>query len=193
MTSRPIQKRLFDVAGAAAGLLVFSPIMGIIVAAIVMEDGCPVLFRQERLGRGRRTFTILKFRSMRDGQITRVGRVLRATGLDELPQFINVLRGEMSAVGPRPLTKCDVERLGWTAPRHDFRWRVLPGLTGLAQVAEARSGRVSLALDRHYVARRNLALDVRLVGISFAINALGKSRVRRFLVRPRRHDILAKL
>jgi lipopolysaccharide/colanic/teichoic acid biosynthesis glycosyltransferase len=182
MTSiRP--KRLFDLVGAAAGLLAFSPAMATIAAAIVLEDGFPVLFRQERLGRRRRPFTILKFRSMRNGRITRVGRMLRATGLDELPQFVNILRGDMSAVGPRPLTESDVMRLGWTAPRYDFRWRVLPGLTGLAQVIEVRSGRLSLVLDRRYVACQSLWLDLRLVAVSFAINALGKRRVRRLLVR----------
>ena len=72
------------------------------------------------------------------------------------------------------------------APRHDFRWQVLPGLTGLAQVSEASSGRLSLALDRRYVARQSLALDLRLVAVSFAINALGKRRVRQLLARPRR-------
>ena len=77
-------------------------------------------------------------------------------------------------------------------PRHDFRWQVLPGLTGLAQVFEAGSGRLSLGLDRRYVSRQNLSLDVRLVAISFAINALGKSRVRR-LVRRRRRDAPAGL
>jgi len=186
MTSIPLPKRLFDVGGAAAGLLAFSPIIAVVAAAIVLEDGWPVLFRQERLGRRRRPFTILKFRSMRDGRITRVGQVLRATGLDELPQFVNILRGDMSAVGPRPLTESDVTRLGWMAPRYDFRWRVLPGLTGLAQVTAARSGRLSLGLDRRYVARQSLSLDVRLVAVSFAINALGKRRVRRLLVRWRR-------
>src|SRR6202030_2567970 len=129
-----LSKRLFDLVGAVAGLLVFSPAMAAIAGAIVLEDGSAVLFRQERLGRRRRPFIVLKFRSMRDGRITRVGRLLRATGLDELPQFINILRGDMSAVGPRPLTVADVTRLGWMAPRYDFRWRVLPGLTGLAQV-----------------------------------------------------------
>jgi lipopolysaccharide/colanic/teichoic acid biosynthesis glycosyltransferase len=183
MRSIRLPKRLFDLVGAAGGLLAFSPAMAVIAAAIVLEDGGPVLFRQERIGRRRRPFTILKFRSMRDGRITRVGRMLRATGLDELPQFINILRGDMSAVGPRPLTESDVTRLGWTAPRYDFRWRVPPGLTGLAQVTEARSGRLSLGLDRRYVARQSLSLDVRLVAISFAINALGKERVRRLLVR----------
>jgi lipopolysaccharide/colanic/teichoic acid biosynthesis glycosyltransferase len=168
------------------GLLAFSPIMAVIAGAIVLEDGWPVLFRQERLGRRRRPFTILKFRSMRDGGTTRVGRVLRATGLDELPQFINILCGDMSAVGPRPLTESDVLRLGWMAPRYDFRWQVLPGLTGLAQVTEARSGRLSLGLDRRYVACQSVSLDVRLVAVSFAINALGKRRVRRLLSRLRR-------
>ena len=186
MTSIPLKKRLFDLVGAAAGLLAFSPAMAVIAGAIVLEDGGPILFRQERLGRRRRPFTILKFRSMRDGRITRVGRMLRATGLDELPQFVNILRGDMSAVGPRPLTESDVTRLGWMAPRYDFRWRVPPGLTGLAQVTEARSGRLSLGLDRRYVARRSLALDLRLVAVSFAINALGKKRVRQLLARPRR-------
>jgi lipopolysaccharide/colanic/teichoic acid biosynthesis glycosyltransferase len=186
MTSIHVSKRLFDLVGAVAGLLVFLPAIAVIAAAIVLEDGWPVLFRQERLGRRRRPFTILKFRSMRDGRMTRVGRMLRATGLDELPQFINILRGDMSAVGPRPLTEPDVTRLGWTAPRYDFRWRVLPGLTGLAQVTEARSGRLSLGLDRRYVTRQSLLLDLRLVAVSFAINALGKRRVRGLLVRLRR-------
>jgi lipopolysaccharide/colanic/teichoic acid biosynthesis glycosyltransferase len=193
MTSSRLPKCLFDLAGAAAGLLAFSPVMAVIAAAIVLDDGWPVLFRQQRLGRSRRPFTILKFRSMRDGRITRVGRLLRATGLDELPQFINILRGEMSAVGPRPLTEFDVTRLGWTTPRYDFRWRVLPGLTGLAQVTETRSGRLSLGLDRRYVAHRTLSLDVCLVAVSFAINALGKRRVRRLLIRSRRRDLLVRL
>ena len=91
---------MFDVVGAVAGLLVFAPAMAVIVLAVVIEDGRPVLFCQERVGYRRRPFRILKFRSMRGRTITRVGRLLRATGLDELPQFINILRGDMSAVGP---------------------------------------------------------------------------------------------
>jgi lipopolysaccharide/colanic/teichoic acid biosynthesis glycosyltransferase len=172
--------------GAVGGLLLFAPVMAAAAAAILLDDGRPILFRQRRLGLRRRTFTIVKFRSMRDGRVTRVGRVLRASGLDELPQFVNVLRGDMSAVGPRPLTQADVERLGWTAPRYDFRWRVRPGLTGLAQLMGATSARGAAALDRWYVARRGVPLDVRLVACSFAVNALGKSRVRRYLRRARR-------
>jgi lipopolysaccharide/colanic/teichoic acid biosynthesis glycosyltransferase len=179
-------KRLFDVVGAAAGLLVFSPVLAVLAAAILVEDGRPVLFRQVRLGRARRPFTIVKFRTMTDGRITRVGRVLRATGLDELPQFVNILRGDMSAVGPRPLADTDVRRLGWTVPRFDFRWRVLPGLTGVAQVMGAPSGRQSASLDRWYVGHGSLSLDVRLVALSFAINALGKTRIRQWLLHARR-------
>ncbi len=174
-------KRLLDVAGAAGGLLFFLPAMTLVALAILLEDGRPLLFCQERLGAARRPFTILKFRSMRDGKITRVGRFLRRTGLDELPQFINVLRGEMSAVGPRPLTAADTARLGWSEPRFDFRWRVPPGLTGLAQVMGTGSPQQSLHLDRAYIGRRSLLLDLRLIALSFAINALGKRRVREML------------
>jgi lipopolysaccharide/colanic/teichoic acid biosynthesis glycosyltransferase len=175
-------KRFFDVVGALGGLIVFAPPMAAIAAAILLLDGRPLLFRQTRVGRGRRPFTILKFRSMRNGEVTAVGRVLRSTGLDELPQLVNVLAGELSAVGPRPLTEADVRRLGWTAPACDFRWRVKPGLTGLAQVVGTRSARYALRLDRCYIARQNLALDVRLIAWSFAINLLGKRRVR-FILR----------
>jgi lipopolysaccharide/colanic/teichoic acid biosynthesis glycosyltransferase len=119
----------------------------------------------------------------RDGCVTRVGRLLRATGLDELPQFINVLRGEMSAVGPRPLVEADVVRLGWSETRHDVRWSVPPGLTGLAQVFGTRAARTSLFMDLRYVARRSLWLDVRLIALSFAVNAVGKQRVRALLAR----------
>jgi lipopolysaccharide/colanic/teichoic acid biosynthesis glycosyltransferase len=171
-------KRVLDVAGAAGGLLFFLPAMAAVSLAILLEDGLPLLFRQERLGAGRRPFTILKFRSMRDGRVTRVGRILRSTGLDELPQFVNVLRGEMSAVGPRPLTAADAARLGWTAACCDDRFQVPPGLTGLAQVVGSRASRSSLFLDRRYIARQSIWLDARLIALSFAVNALGKQRVR---------------
>jgi lipopolysaccharide/colanic/teichoic acid biosynthesis glycosyltransferase len=176
-------KRMFDVVGAIGGLVVFALPMALVAAAILLTDGAPVLFRQERLGRQRCRFTILKFRSMRNGEVTGIGRLLRATGLDELPQFINILRGEMSAVGPRPLTQADVLRLGWAAPEFDFRWTLRPGLAGLAQIVGASSPRQSLDLDRRYIATAGLALDLRLIALSFAITALGKRRARRLLIR----------
>src|SRR5256885_6974866 len=130
-------QRLFDVVGALAGLVLFAPATAVISAAVLLDDGWPVFFRQERIGYRRRPFQILKFRSMRGGRVTRVGRLLRATGLDELPQFVNILRGDMSAVGPRPLTAADIARYGWDAPGFNFRWTVRPGLTGLAQLLGA--------------------------------------------------------
>jgi lipopolysaccharide/colanic/teichoic acid biosynthesis glycosyltransferase len=176
--------RLFDVVGALAGLVVFAPLMAAIAAAIALVDGPPVLFRQARLGYGRRPFQILKFRSMTtagERQVTRIGRLLRATGLDELPQFFNILRGDMSAVGPRPLTPDDVVRLGWGGADHDFRWMCRPGLTGLAQLAGARADEDALELDRIHAGNWSPALDCQLIAWSFAVNAFGKTRIRRFV------------
>jgi lipopolysaccharide/colanic/teichoic acid biosynthesis glycosyltransferase len=177
----PSFKRAFDVAGACAGLLVFAPVLTVVVLAVLLDDGRPVLFRQPRLGYRRRIFSILKVRTMRDGGTTRVGRVLRATGLDELPQFVNILRGEMSAVGPRPLTEDDVRRFGWTAAEFDFRWTVKPGLTGLAQIVGARVREEVLELDRSYAAAWSPLLDCQLIALSFAVNLFGKTRVQRWL------------
>jgi lipopolysaccharide/colanic/teichoic acid biosynthesis glycosyltransferase len=174
-------QRLFDIAGAAGGILFFSPVMAAVAVAIRLDDGGPIVFRQERLGEGRVPFTIFKFRSMRDGAPTRVGRVLRGTGLDELPQLVNVLRGDMSAVGPRPLEAADVARWGWNTPRHDFRWHVRPGLTGLGQLRGTGTPHRTLVLDRAYITRRSLLLDIRLIALSFAVNVLGKRRVRELL------------
>src|SRR5437867_10183840 len=104
-------KRLFDVVGAIGGLMFFAPVMTAIAAAILLADGRPLLFRQTRLGRGRRPFTVLKSRTMRNEQVTAIGRLPRATGLDALPQRVNAPWGDLSAVGPRPLTAADVRRL----------------------------------------------------------------------------------
>jgi lipopolysaccharide/colanic/teichoic acid biosynthesis glycosyltransferase len=175
--------RFVDMAGALCGLLGFGPVMLIIALAILIDDGRPLFFLQERVGRGRRPFRIFKFRTMRDGKVTRAGRVLRASGLDELPQFFNVLRGDIAVVGPRPLTQADITRLGWDGARHDVRWSVAPGITGLAQVYGVRGARHSFRLDRLYIARRSLAVDLSLIGISFVMNGFGKRRVRRWLGR----------
>ena len=178
-----IGHRLFDVVGASAGLVVFGPAMAVIAAAILIDDGRPVFFHQERVGYRRRPFQILKFRSMRDGRVTRVGRMLRATGLDEVPQFVNILRGDMSAVGPRPLTADDVVRLGWSGPAFDFRWTCRPGLTGLAQLLGARADEDALVLDRVHAAGWSAARDCQMIAWSFAVNAFGKKRIRRWLRR----------
>ena len=172
-------RRLGDLAGAAAGLLVFAPVMAVISAAVWLDDGGPILFRQTRIGLRRRPFTILKFRTMRDGEVTRVGRVLRTTGLDEIAQFFNIVRGDMSAVGPRPLTDADVRRLGWGTGEFDFRWEKRPGLTGLAQIVGPESPQDALDLDRSYTRRWYPLLDCQLIALSFAVNVLGKVRVRK--------------
>lgn len=176
-------KRAFDIAGACAGLLLFAPVLALVSAAVLIDDGRPILFRQPRLGWRRRPFSILKIRTLRDGQPTRVGRVLRASGLDEVPQLLNILSGEMSAVGPRPLTESDVRRFGWSGPDHDFRWEMKPGLTGLAQILGAATMEEALELDRGYAGPWRPLLDCRLIALSFAVNLFGKSRVQRALRR----------
>ena len=117
-----LARRVFDMGFALIGCHVFAPFFLVASGLIKLEDGGPVLFRQERIGRERQPFGILKFRTMRSGNVTRVGKWLRATGLDETAQFLNVLRGDMSMVGPRPLTQADIERLGWTGKEQDARW-----------------------------------------------------------------------
>jgi lipopolysaccharide/colanic/teichoic acid biosynthesis glycosyltransferase len=175
----PEPKRLFDLAATALAGVVFAPAMPWIAAAIAIDDGLPLLFEQERIGRDRRAFRVLKLRTMRDGRVTRVGRWLRATGLDELPQFVNVARGEMSVVGPRPLTSADVTRLGWGTREHDARFAVRPGIVGLAQIVGGRSARHTARLDALYARRASLRLDASLVALGFVANLLGKDAMRR--------------
>src|SRR5690606_37611613 len=138
-------------------------------------------FVQTRVGKDRRPFRIYKLRTMRDGSVTRLGRWLRSTGLDELPQLVNVLRGEMSLVGPRPLTPEDVTRLGWDGARHALRWRVRPGIVGLAQLYAGRGKRLSWFLDARYVERRTALLDASILLLSVVIPVIGKRPVRAWL------------
>jgi len=176
-------QRCFDIVGASAGLVAFGPVMAVIAVAILLDDGRPIFFRQSRTGRHRQPFEILKFRTMRDGRVTRVGQVIRASGLDEVPQFVDILRGDMSAVGPRPLTAEDVTRLGWNDPSFDFRWSCRPGLTGLAQLLGSVADQDALMLDRAHADGFRLTRECELVAWSFAVNAFGKARVRAWLRR----------
>ena len=107
--------------------------------------------------------------------------MLRLTGIDELPQFVNVLRGEMSVVGPRPLTQLDVERLGWHQSTEDWRFAVNPGITSLSQLLAGPTSRSTRRLDRLYLQKQSLLLDLRLIALSFAVNLAGKRTVRRWL------------
>jgi len=118
---------------------------------------------------------------MKDHHVTATGKWLRLTGLDEIPQFINVLKGEMSIVGPRALTAEDIDRLGWNDDFHQIRWRVRPGITGLAQLYGGQHKKVSWFWDSQYLAHPDVGLDFAIVLLSFAMNLLGKIRVRRII------------
>ena len=190
-------KRLFDIAVSGAGLVVSAPFWLVIAAAIKLGDGGPIFFTQQRVGKNGRLFTALKFRSMvvdasaapvrqaseEDPRITRVGAVLRATAMDELPQLWNILTGDMSVVGPRPLAPGEIELRGdgralalEEIPGYHARHSVRPGLTGLTQVFAPRDIRreSKFRLDRLYVERASLWLDLRLVALSFWITFRGR-------------------
>ena len=166
-------KRVLDVVGGGAALLISLPIQLVVGIAVAGALGRPVLFRQERPGRDSRVFTLVKFRTMKDvdvagglvsdeQRLTRFGRILRSTSLDELPTLINVVKGDMSLVGPRPLlTRYLARYTPEQAKRHDVR----PGVTGLAQVSgrNAISWEAKFALDAEYVDRRSLLLDLKIL------------------------------
>jgi lipopolysaccharide/colanic/teichoic acid biosynthesis glycosyltransferase len=190
-------KRLIDVLLAGTGILVSAPLWALIAAAIKLDANGPVFYGQERVGEGGRIFRVLKFRSMiddaekgvgpkaaveHDPRITRVGRVLRATAMDELPQLWNIFRGDMSFVGPRALRpeEIDVDTAGRSVPLQAIpgfaaRSAVPPGLTGIAQIYARRdvSRRQKFRFDRLYVRRQSMLLDLRLIALSFWITARG--------------------
>jgi lipopolysaccharide/colanic/teichoic acid biosynthesis glycosyltransferase len=166
-------KRIIDVAAAGLGLVMLSPLLLIIGLAVLMALGSPILFRQERPGRHGRPFTLYKFRSMRTAgegaaplseaeRLTRLGAFLRRTSLDELPELWNVLRGDMSLVGPRPLL---MEYLPLYTPEQARRHHVRPGITGWAQIngRNAISWEEKFRLDVWYVDHRSLSLDLRIL------------------------------
>jgi lipopolysaccharide/colanic/teichoic acid biosynthesis glycosyltransferase len=128
-------KRLMDLALASVALAVLGPVLALIAAAIKLESAGPVLFRSKRIGKGGRTFECIKFRTMDSNEETRVGAWLRRFGLDELPQLVNVVRGEMSIVGPRPVMASE---RGEMDVRHMRRFRVRPGMTGMWPVQGRR-------------------------------------------------------
>ena len=161
-------KRLLETLLVLAAAPVWLPLSAAVAAAVAISMGRPVLFSQERAGRGGRTFKFLKFRTMVDGdapdaeRMTRLGRFLRATSLDELPQLLHVLSGKMSLVGPRPLPARYLPRYSAEqARRHEVR----PGITGWAQVngRNALSWEEKFKLDVWYVDHRSLALDARIL------------------------------
>lgn len=175
-----VVKRAGDVVVSATLLVLLAPLLALIAIAVRVSLGAPVLFRQQRPGLGGRPFTLYKFRTMRGGELagvdavatdadrlTRFGRLLRASSLDELPELVNVLRGEMSLVGPRPLLMEYLGRYNETqARRHEVR----PGITGWAQVngRNAVDWEDRFAMDVHYVDHRSFALDMRVLFMTVA-------------------------
>lgn len=168
--SRPqrIIKRGIDAAAAALGLVVGAPLMAATAVAIRLSMGSPILFRQVRPGLHGQPFTLVKFRTMRTGEgsdaerLTRTGRLIRSTSLDELPQLWNVLKGDMSLVGPRPWL---MQYLPLYSERQATRHNVRPGITGLAQVKgrNSISWDERLELDAQYVEQQSLRLDLRIM------------------------------
>jgi lipopolysaccharide/colanic/teichoic acid biosynthesis glycosyltransferase len=174
-------KRVFDILVSLCALLLLSPILLLAALAIVCESGLPIFFKQTRVGLHTQPFGIYKFRSMvqnaastgphataaNDPRITRVGRFIRKTSIDELPQLINVLLGHMSLVGPRPYVP--VQEREYSAKDWAERHSILPGITGLAQATVRSQGtpEQSLALDLQYVRGHSLWWDVKIIAMTF--------------------------
>jgi lipopolysaccharide/colanic/teichoic acid biosynthesis glycosyltransferase len=176
------RKRGFDVLMCVLTTPLLLPLFALIAVAILLSDGAPVLFLQQRVGRARKVFRIYKFRTMRAEKVTGIGQFLRASGLDETAQWFNVWRGDMSWIGPRPLTSADLVRLGWDKAPHDPRFDLAPGMTGLAQLYGGIAANWTRGIDRIYRRKQCLRLDLWIALLSVAITFLGKKRVRRFLL-----------
>lgn len=178
-------KRVVDILGSAFALLLFLPLLLTIAMVVRLESGGPVIFKQRRTGHQGRIFTIYKFRTMtvaedcenvrqatrHDARVTAVGAVLRKLSLDELPQFLNVLKGDMSLVGPRPHAIAHDEQYGALIPTYVDRFRAKPGLTGLAQVNGLRGEIQNLRCMRDRIAADNLYIDSWSFGLDIAILA----------------------
>ena len=198
----PLAKRTLDVLLSGMGLLASSPLWALLSVAIKASDGGPVFFSQERVGQGGRSFKAWKFRSMipdaekhvgalqateHDPRVTRIGRIMRATAMDELPQLWNIFVGDMSFVGPRALRPGEIEVVGSgrlealeDVPGYEDRCRVRPGLTGIAQIYAPRdiARRNKFRYDRLYIARQSFWLDLRLITVSFWITFRGRWETR---------------
>ena len=193
-TGRTTIKRIFDIVAASILLLLFSPLMLMTAVLIVLEDGFPILYRQERVGLNGRLFNVIKFRSMRrdaesDGQprwatknddrVTRVGKIIRRLRIDELPQLFSVLSGDMSMVGPRPERAFFVDQLTKEIPFYAVRHSVKPGVTGWAQVRYHYGSTVDdaaqkLQYDLYYVKNHTLMLDLVVLFETVGVVVSGK-------------------
>jgi len=174
-------KRTFDTLFSLIALLVFSIPITIIAFLLTFKERHPIFFRQQRIGKDKIPFEILKFQTMVDEIPTQTGKVLRKTGLDELPQFLNVLKGDMSIVGPRALTMYDIDRLYWNDKHHQIRWQQKPGITGYAQIYGGQHRKTSWFWDKYYITHNNPIIDFGIVSISFLMNIFGKTKIRKII------------
>jgi sugar transferase (PEP-CTERM system associated) len=186
-------KRLIDIVSATLGLIISLPVMAVIALALLLDSGRPIFYLQRRVGRANRCFNVIKFRSMRtdaeeagarwasdgDDRVTRVGRILRKYRLDEFPQFVNVLRGDMSFVGPRPERPEFVEQLRNQIPYYDERHTVRPGITGWSQVQYGYGSTVQAAshkleYDLFYLKNMSMMFDIMIIAQTVRIVLSGK-------------------
>ena len=184
-TMNKLIKRLIDIIGSIIALILFSPIMLIVAILVKKSSPGPIIFAQERIGLGNKPFKMYKFRSMgvqdpkkeakewttkNDVRVTPVGRVIRKTSLDELPQFWNVLKGDMSLIGPRPERPLFVEKFKEEIPRYMIKHQVRPGLTGWAQVNGFRgdtSIKKRIEYDLYYIENWTMGLDFKILFLTF--------------------------
>lgn len=192
-TLNSMAKRLVDIMGSLAGIVITSPIMLIAAIAIKVSSPGPVIFKQERVGLHSKSFYMYKFRSMEqqkpseeqkawtvknDPRVTGIGRILRKTSLDELPQLFNILRGDMSLVGPRPERPHFVEKFKEEIPRYMVKHQVRPGLTGWAQVNGYRgdtSIRKRIEYDLYYIENWSMLLDIKIIFRTFFTGFINKN------------------
>lgn len=192
-TGNIVIKRLLDIVGALAGIVITSPIMLICAVLVKLSSSGPVIFKQERVGLHNKPFYMYKFRSMEmqapkeerkawtvknDPRVTGVGKILRRTSLDELPQLFNILKGDMSLVGPRPERPLFVERFREEIPRYMVKHQVRPGLTGWAQVNGFRgdtSIRKRIEYDIYYIENWTLGFDIKIILMTFFTGFINKN------------------
>jgi lipopolysaccharide/colanic/teichoic acid biosynthesis glycosyltransferase len=196
--TEPFFKRPFDIVLSTIGIIISSWLWALIWIAVLIEDGLPVFIKQHRIGRGGKLFPSFKFRSMKksalnervsiqaaadDPRVTRMGRILRKTALDELPQLLNIFLGDMSFVGPRALLPTEIELYTnggclhiCDIPGYDRRCMVRPGLTGIAQIFAPRDipRKHKFKYDLLYIRKMNLFLDIKLILLSFLITFKGR-------------------
>lgn len=189
-----ILKRLFDFICSFIALIILSPVFLVVAMVLLLQGDGSVLFKQERVGYKGRTFNILKFRTMRaesesdgkprlaqvnDERLTKVGKFLREHHLDELPQLVNVLKGDMSFVGPRPERSYFIEKIRKENPNYDYLFLIRPGLTSMATLYNGYTDTMEkmltrLDMDLEYLQKRSLWLDIKLIFTTFVYIVNGK-------------------